>query len=53
LYNTILTVSGGAVSNIAINGVNTGLTSGTFYLKANDTITFTYVAAPTVLQMFA
>lgn len=53
IYNTILTVSGGAVTAIAINGTSTGLISGTFYLKANDTITFTYTTAPTVLQMYA
>ena len=52
-YNTILTASGGVVTAIAINGVTTGLTSGTFYLKASDNITFTYTTAPTVYQMFA
>ena len=51
--NTILFVSGGTVTGIAINGVATGLTSGVFPLKANDTITFTYIAPPTVYQMSA
>ena len=51
--NTILFVSGGTVTGIAINGVATGLTSGVFPLKANDTITFIYTAAPTVYQMSA
>ena len=51
--NTILYVSGGAVTGIAINGVATGLTSGVFPMKANDTITFTYTTAPTVYQMSA
>ena len=53
LYNTILTSSGGTVTAIAINGVTTGLLAGTFYLKASDTITFTYTVVPTVYQMFA
>jgi len=47
-YNAILYVSGGAVSEIDINGINTGLTSGTFYLRVSDNITFTYTTAPTV-----
>jgi hypothetical protein len=52
--NTILYVSGGSVTGIAINGVATGLTSGVFPLKANDTITFYYaLTAPTVYQMSA
>ena len=51
--NTILYVSGGTVTGIAINGVATGLTSGVFPMKANDTITFTYTTAPTVYQMSA
>lgn len=51
--NTVLTVSGGTVTVIAINGVTTGLLSGTFYMKKNDTITFTYSVAPTVYQMAA
>lgn len=51
--NTILFVSGGTVTGIAINGVATGLTAGVFPMKANDTITFTYTAAPTVYQMSA
>ena len=49
--NTVLFVSGGTVTAVAVNGITTGLTSGTFYMKANDTITFTYTAAPTVYQM--
>lgn len=51
--NTELFVSGGTVTAIAINGVSIGLTSGTFYMKANDTITFTYTTAPIVYQMNA
>ena len=51
--NTIITVGAGTVTAIAINGTTTGLTAGTFYLKANDTITVTFTASPTVLQMVA
>lgn len=51
--NGVYFVSGGTVTNIAINGTATGLTSGTFYLKLNDTITFTYTSVPTVLTMKA
>jgi hypothetical protein len=51
--NTIITIGGGTVTAIAINGTTTGLTSGTFYLKANDTITVTFTSAPTALQMVA
>ncbi len=51
--NTLLFVSGGSVTVIAVNGVTTGLLSGSFYLKTNDTITFTYTSAPVVYQMNA
>ena len=51
--NTIITVGAGTVTAIAINGTTTGLTAGTFYLKASDTITVTFTTAPTVLQMVA
>lgn len=40
-------VSGGTVSQIAINGANTGLISGMFVLSPGETITLTYSAAPT------
>jgi len=36
----------GNVTNIAVNGTNTNLTSGLFHLEPSDTITLTYVAAP-------
>lgn len=39
-------VSGGTVSQIAINGSNTNLTSGTFRLGPGQSITLTYTAAP-------
>lgn len=40
-------VSGGTVSNIAINGNATGLTSGMFRVGPNQSITLTYSSAPT------
>lgn len=39
-------VTGGTVSNIAINGTDTGLTSGMVLLGPGQTITLTYSAAP-------
>jgi hypothetical protein len=45
----LVTVTGGTVSQITVNGVNTGLTSGTFTLpSAGSTITVTYTVAPTM-----
>jgi hypothetical protein len=40
-------ITGGTVSNIAIGGTSTGLTSGTFRVPAQQTITLTYSSAPT------
>ena len=42
-----VTVAGGTVSAIAINGTTTGATSGTFFVPAGGTITVTYTVAPT------
>lgn len=42
-----LTISGGTVTAIAINGTTTGLTSGTFFVPAGGTVTVTYTVAPT------
>lgn len=41
-------VSGGTVTQIAINGTNTNLTSGNFFVPAGGTITITYSVAPTL-----
>lgn len=41
-------VSGGTISVIAINGVTTGLTSGTFSIDPTETLTMTYTVAPTI-----
>jgi hypothetical protein len=46
-YRVRIYVSGGTVNNIAINGTNTGLTSGMFELDPGEAITLTYTAAPT------
>ena len=42
-------ISGGTVTQIAKNGVNTGLTSGTFIVGPGETLTPTYSVAPTAL----
>lgn len=42
-----VTVSSGTVTQIAVNGVNTGQTSGTFTVPAGGSITVTYSVAPT------
>lgn len=42
-----VTVAGGTVSAIAVNGTSTGATSGTFFVPAGGTITVTYTVAPT------
>lgn len=45
-YPCRIAVSGGTVSNIAISGTATGLTSGVFILQPAETITLTYTVAP-------
>ena len=40
-------IAGGTVTVIAINGVITGLTSGTFLVEATQTIAITYSVVPT------
>ena len=42
-----VTVTGGTVTAIAISGVSTGLTTGTFTVPAGGSITITYSVAPT------
>lgn len=42
-----VTVSGGTVTQIAVSGVNTGQTSGTFTVPAGGSVTITYSVAPT------
>lgn len=45
--DAVVTVSGGVVTVIAVDAVTTGLTSGTFVVPANKTITITYSVVPT------
>lgn len=40
-------ISGGTVTEIAVNGVSTGLTAGSIYLPVGSSLTLTYSAAPT------
>lgn len=42
-----VTISGGTVTAIAISGVSTGQTSGTFTVPVGGSITVTYSVAPT------
>jgi pectate lyase-like protein/carbohydrate binding protein with CBM5/12 domain len=46
--DALVSVSGGTVSQIAMDGVNTGLTSGTFLWPTGRNLTLTYTVAPTV-----
>ena len=48
----MLLVGGGTITQIAIGGVNTGLTSGWFRIPAGQTVTVTYSVAPTTFQWF-
>lgn len=43
-------ITGGTVTAIAVDGTATGLTAGSFYLRAGHTIKLTYSAAPTFTQ---
>jgi hypothetical protein len=42
-----VTITGGTVTAIAVNGVSTGLTTGTFTIPAGGSLTVTYSVAPT------
>lgn len=44
-----IVITGGTVSQIAIDGQNTGLTSGVFKLDVNETINVTHSATPTAV----
>jgi hypothetical protein len=46
-FPVLITISGGTVSQIAINGVNTGLTSDAFTLGPDNTIKITHSSNPT------
>ena len=47
---TFLLVSDGTVSSIITGSIDTGLTSGIFYLTPSQILLITYTVAPTVLQ---
>lgn len=47
-YGVNVTVTGGTVTVIAVNGQTTGATSGTFYLLPDAYLTITYSSAPAV-----
>lgn len=46
-YDCMVTITGGTVTVIAVGGTATGLTSGTFRVPANQSITLTYSSTPT------
>ena len=45
-----ITVTGGTVTVIAVGGITTGLTTGTFRIPPAGSITITYSVAPTFAQ---
>jgi hypothetical protein len=47
MRDVAITVSGGTVTGIAVEGVTMGITSGTVIVPAGKTITLTYSSAPT------
>ena len=47
MTDCMVLVTGGTVTNVAIGGVNTGLTSGWFRVPVNQSITLVYSVAPT------
>jgi hypothetical protein len=46
-YTVKVTITGGTMSNVVINGVSVGTGAGTYILPAFGTITLTYTVAPT------
>lgn len=46
-FDATVYVSGGTVTEIAVGGTATGLTSGSVFVPAGETITLTYSTAPT------
>jgi hypothetical protein len=48
-YRCVVYITGGTVSAVAIDGNNTGMTSGAFIVPAGHTISCTYTAAPNFL----
>lgn len=52
-YTVQVTVAGGTVSAITVNGQSTGLTSGTFALQTGQYMTVTYTVAPAMTEVNA
>lgn len=46
-FDTTVYISGGTVTAIDVGGTSTGLTSGSVFVPAGETITLTYSSAPT------
>ncbi len=46
-YPVRVTITGGTLSNVVVNGVSVGTTAGTYLLPAFGTITITFTVAPT------
>jgi hypothetical protein len=47
LTDCVVYIAGGTVTVIKVNGVTTGLTSGTFIVEATQSIAITYSVVPT------
>lgn len=43
----MVTIAGGTITNVSVNGATVGTTAGTYPVPANQTISITYSAAPT------
>lgn len=46
-FNVMVTITGGTLSNVVINGSSVGTTAGTYTIPPLGTITITYTVAPT------
>ena len=51
MCDEVVIVTGGTVSGITMDGVSTGLTSGTFILQEHHSLAVTYSAAPTMTKI--
>lgn len=52
-YDAAVYVTGGSVSAVSVDGVSTGLVSGSFQVPANHTIAVTYTSAPRWVWMWS
>jgi len=46
-FDSMITITGGTVTSVSIDGTVTGLTSGTFFVPAGSTMSAVYTVAPT------